>query len=71
MLDVPTAMATKAYGICGLCDYELSQEDQIHAELDALDTAAERARAAARLALDLAAEANAPAVRRSLPPGRH
>jgi len=34
------------YGLCGLCDYEPSQEDQIHAELDALDAAAERARAA-------------------------
>ena len=36
---------------------------------DALDAAAERALAAARPALDFAAEANAPAVRRSLPPG--
>jgi len=57
------------YGLCGLCDYKPSQEDQIHAELDARDAAAERARAAARPALDLAAEANAPAVRRPLPPG--
>jgi len=57
------------YGLCGLCDYEPSQEDQIHAELDARDAAAECARAAARPALDLAAEANAPAVRRPLPPG--
>ena len=49
------------YGLCGLCDYEPSQEVQIHAELYALDAAAERARAAVCPALDLAAESNAPA----------